>query len=82
MIKKLIKASLQSSNGQAILIMPSGDTDITAEEFKCLQDSFVRCISCFEPQTPEDNSVVCKRCLSRLHPDDLFLDITKDYGLH
>lgn len=42
------------------------DPDITAEEFKLLEDSFVRCLSCFEPQTPEDNSVVCKRCLSRL----------------
>lgn len=58
------------------------DPDITAEEFKLLEDSFVRCLSCFEPQTPEDNSVVCKRCLSRLHPDDLFLEAAKEYGLH
>ena len=33
-------------------------------------------------KTPEDNSVVCKRCLSRLHPDDLFLEAAKEYGLH
>jgi transposase len=58
------------------------DPDITTEEFKLLEDSFVRCLSCFEPQTPEDHSVVCKRCLSRLHPDDLFLEAAKEYGLH
>ena len=58
------------------------DPDIIAEEFKLLEDSFVRCISCFEPQTPEDNSVVCKRCLSRLHQDDPFLDLAREYGLH
>lgn len=60
----------------------SVDPNITAEEYKLLEDSFVRCISCFEPQTPEDNGVICKRCLSRLHQDDPFLDIARDYGLH
>ena len=56
------------------------DTDITAEEYKRLEDSFVRCLSCFERHTSHVDDVVCKFCLTRIEPDDEFLTMAEDYG--
>ena len=58
------------------------DPSITAEEFKMLEDSFVRCLSCFEIHTPNDNGVICKFCLTRLHPNDEFFKVAEEYGFH
>lgn len=56
------------------------DPNITAEEFKRLEDSFVRCLSCFELHKHRNDDVVCKFCLTRIDPDDEFLTMAEDYG--
>lgn len=56
------------------------DPSITAEEFKRLEDSFVRCLSFFELHKHRNDDVVCKFCLTRIDPDDEFLNMAKEYG--
>lgn len=49
------------------------DSELSKEEYKKLEDSIMRCVSCLKLHTPYEHDKICNECLSRLHTDDEFL---------
>lgn len=47
--------------------------DVTDEEYKRIEEGFIRCLSCFKLHDSNVREVICDECWERLHPDDDFV---------